>query len=182
MFLICLIGLVISLVLSSLLKSFGVFSFFVFGFLYCGAIAILDWLCLSFSPEFLLTLSVVYLIIYVIIWITQVKINPQWILPLLFIVSMIHYCCDGDSFIQSLIYSMCISIILLVMSVFVNISNNEFCESWDIEMPAMADTDIRCPKCGSSRISKSSHCGVSYDVIIFSYYCKRCGKYWEKEA
>lgn len=179
MFLTCLIGFVAVIALSSALKPLGVFPFLMFGFAYCGAIAVLDWLCLSFSPEFLFILSVLYLVLYIILWVTKLRINPLWILAILFALAMVRYCCGGDSLIQSFVYSICMSVILIGLATFVNISCEEFCKCWDIEMPAKAAADRRCPNCGSSRVSESSCFGASYDTIIKGYCCKRCGKTWE---
>lgn len=179
MFLICLIGFVATLLLSSLLKSLGVFPFFMFGFVYCGAISILDWLCLSFSPEFLYTLSIIFCVSYIILWISQLRIRPMFINAALFIVALIYYMCCGDSFMQSLLYSFCILLILIGLNVIFNISAEDFCKRWDVEMPACAEADVRCSHCHSSRISKSVHCGVSYDHWIESFHCKKCGHYWE---
>lgn len=56
---------------------------------------------------------------------------------------MVRYCCEGDSLIQSLIYSIGVFAILVGLTAAINISCEELCRCWDIEMPTKAVANLR---------------------------------------
>lgn len=177
MFIVCLIGLIISIVLAELLKSLGVFWLVVVGFLYFGFIAVLGWLNHDVLSV-MIPLSIAFLSIYVLYVILRsfgLKMSSSYTLLPILGYELIHYWVE-ENFWQAVLMVIVIGIVLLGLLACINVGVGEFCKRWDLESPVIIDN--QCEWCGSSRVIKSTTSGASYDSWDEDYYCKRCDCHW----
>lgn len=174
MFIVCLIGFILSIFLKDILKPLGIDGFLILGFPYFGILSILGWLNKDILPV-MVPLSIALAVLFIIFWTIRWRISSAVTLIPILGYEFFHYWIV-DNFYQAIFMVLVLGIALGGLLVVLSVGANEFCNRWDLEKPG-TDGD-RCEWCGSSRVKKDIIVGSSYDNYDDHYYCNKCHCHW----
>jgi len=185
----CILVFIGSLIFGGLLKSLGIQGLIMGGSAYAGALIILDWInsLNGGGLEAMVICSVTFSILYIVIWILQIKISPVILYMGLAVCEILFYwCVDNEPFIQAIIIAVALSVITIGCQCVMELWAEEFCERWDLEMPRHNNGKHgRCPRCGSSRVTYNNmgEGGYGYYTpngyyVAEDYTCRRCNCRW----